>query len=97
MEWVLVDNFTYPFLLKGCNCLKLVRMIHTHIEKNGFLGDSFLPNALIDSYSKFEELGINAAWKLFMVMEDRYVVSWNSMMAGLLKVGQLSEARKLFD
>ncbi|KAL4383215.1 hypothetical protein GQ457_15G022370 [Hibiscus cannabinus] len=71
-------------------------MIHTQIEKNGFLGDNFLPNALIDSYSKFEELCINAAWKLFMVMEDKDVVSWNSM-AGLLKVGQLSEARKLFD
>ncbi|KAL4369246.1 hypothetical protein GQ457_05G017270 [Hibiscus cannabinus] len=94
---ILADNFTYPFLLKGCNSLKLVQMIHTQIEKNGFLGDIFVPNALIDSYSKFGELGIKAAWKLFTVMEDRDVVSWNSMMAGLLKVGQLSEARKLFD
>ncbi|KAK8553148.1 hypothetical protein V6N13_089363 [Hibiscus sabdariffa] len=99
MLWngILADNFTYPFLLKGCNSLKLVQMIHTQIEKNGFLGDIFVPNALIDSYSKFGELGIKAAWKLFTVMEDRDVVSWNSMMAGLLKVGQLSEARKLFD
>ncbi|KAL4354101.1 hypothetical protein GQ457_06G003110 [Hibiscus cannabinus] len=55
------------------------------------------PNAFIDSYSKFEELAFNAVWKLFMIMEDRDVVSWNSMMAWLLKVGQLSEARKLFD
>ncbi|KAK8633906.1 hypothetical protein V6N13_014740 [Hibiscus sabdariffa] len=43
------------------------------------------------------ELGIKAAWKLFTVMEDRDAVSWNSMMAGFLKVRQLSEARKLFD
>ncbi|GMJ09290.1 hypothetical protein like AT3G29230 [Hibiscus trionum] len=99
MLWngIWADNFTYPFLLKGCNSLKLVQMIHTQIEKNGFLGDIFVPNALIDSYSKFGELGIKAALKLFTVMEDRDVVSWNSMIAGLLKVGQLREARKLFD
>ncbi|KAE8678442.1 Pentatricopeptide repeat-containing protein [Hibiscus syriacus] len=99
MLWngILADNFTYPFLLKACNSLKLLQMIHTQIEKNGFLGDIFVPNALIDSYSKFGELGVKAAWKLFSVMEDRDVVSWNSMMAGLLKVRQLREARKLFD
>ncbi|KAL4312445.1 hypothetical protein GQ457_01G046940 [Hibiscus cannabinus] len=72
-------------------------MIHIQIEENDFLGHSFLPNAPVDSYSKFEELSINVAWKLFMVMVDRDVVSLNSIMVGLLKVGQLSEARKLFD
>ncbi|XVF60602.1 hypothetical protein PTKIN_Ptkin08bG0061300 [Pterospermum kingtungense] len=74
----------------------MVEMIHAQIEKNGFLSDIFVPNALIDSYSKFGELGIEAALKLFMVMDDRDVVSWNSMMAGFLKVGELREARKLF-
>ncbi|KAK8672653.1 hypothetical protein V6N13_111018 [Hibiscus sabdariffa] len=71
-------------------------MIHAQIEKNGFLGDIFVPNALIDSYSKFGELGIKAALKLFALMEDRDV-SWNSVMAGLLKVRQLREGRRLFD
>ncbi|MBA0872964.1 hypothetical protein Goshw_024334 [Gossypium schwendimanii] len=94
---VLADNFTYPFLLKACDSLELVKMIHTLIEKNGFLSDIFVPNALIDSYSKFGELGIKAALKLFTIMEDRDIVTWNSMIAGLLKVRQLREARKLFD
>ncbi|XVF14335.1 hypothetical protein REPUB_Repub09cG0050600 [Reevesia pubescens] len=75
----------------------MVQMIHTQIEKNGFLSDIFVPNALIDSYSKFGELGIKEALKLFTIMEDRDVVSWNSMIGGLLKVGELREARKLFD
>ncbi|WRX22525.1 Pentatricopeptide repeat - like 10 [Theobroma cacao] len=99
MQWngILADNFTYTFLLKACTDLKMVEMIHTQIEKNGFLSDIFVPNALIDSYSKFGELGIKAALKLFMLMEDRDVVSWNSMIGGLLKVGELREARKLFD
>ncbi|XVE68209.1 hypothetical protein DITRI_Ditri09bG0050100 [Diplodiscus trichospermus] len=75
----------------------MVEMIHTQIEKNGFLGDIFVPNALIDNYSKFGEFGIKAALRLFMVMEDRDVVSWNSMIGGFLKVGELTKARKLFD
>ncbi|XVF58352.1 hypothetical protein PTKIN_Ptkin07bG0059700 [Pterospermum kingtungense] len=98
MQWngILADNFTYPFLLKACNDLKTVEMIHSQIEKNGFSSDIFVPNALIDSYSKFGELGIKKAFKLFMLMKDRDVVSWNSMMGGFLKVGELREARKLF-
>ncbi|MBA0739315.1 hypothetical protein Gogos_012599 [Gossypium gossypioides] len=55
MQWngILANTLTYPFLLKACSCLQMVEMIHTQIEKNGFLGDIFVPNALIDNYSRF--------------------------------------------
>lgn len=94
------DNFTYPFLLKACNgqsWLPLVKMIHNHLEKYGFFQDLFVPNSLIDSYCKCGLLGVKSAMRLFMAMDERDVVSWNSMISGLLKVGELSEARKLFD
>ncbi|KAJ6396388.1 hypothetical protein OIU77_021424 [Salix suchowensis] len=94
------DNFTYPFLLKACNgqsWLPLVKMIHNHVEKYGFFQDLFVPNSLIDSYCKCGLLGVKSAMRLFMAMDERDVVSWNSMISGLLKVGELSEARKLFD
>ncbi|TYH00911.1 hypothetical protein ES288_A09G014600v1 [Gossypium darwinii] len=99
MQWngILANTLTYPFLLKACNRLQMMEMIHTQIEKNGFLGDIFVPNALIDNYSRFGGLGIKAALRLFTVMEHRDVVSWNSMIGGLTKVGELREARKLFD
>ncbi|MFQ6630548.1 hypothetical protein Gotur_008716 [Gossypium turneri] len=99
MQWngILANTLTYPFLLKACSCLQMVEMIHTQIEKNGFLGDIFVPNALIDNYSRFGGWGIKAALRLFTVMEHRDVVSWNSMIGGLTKVGELREARKLFD
>ncbi|KAJ6402508.1 hypothetical protein OIU84_014582 [Salix udensis] len=42
-------------------------------------------------------MGVKSAMRLFMAMDERDVVSWNSMISGLLKVGELSEARKLFD
>lgn len=94
------DNFTYPFLLKACSgqsCLRMVQMIHAHIKKFGFCSDIFVPNSLIDSYSKCGSFGVKAARKLFKEMGLRDVVSWNSMIGGLAKAGELGEARRLFD
>ncbi|KAF3648689.1 Pentatricopeptide repeat-containing protein [Capsicum annuum] len=94
------DNFTFSFLLKGCSgkCwLSLVSMIHTHVVKWGFVDDIYVPNSLIDAYSKCGVVGVRAAGKLFRGMKERDVVSWNSMVGALLKAGDLSEARKVFD
>lgn len=97
---VFTDNFTYPFLLKACNgknWFHLVQMIHALIYKCGYFGDIFVPNSLIDSYSKCGAVGVSLAKKLFMSMGERDIVSWNSMIAGLVKGEELSEARRLFD
>ncbi|KAL5741321.1 hypothetical protein ACOSP7_028053 [Xanthoceras sorbifolium] len=94
------DNFTYPFLLKACdgkNWLRVVQMVHTQIEKCGFLADIFVPNSLIDSYSKCGVFGVGAAKRLFSTMGERDNVTWNSMISGLVKGGELGEARRLFD
>ncbi|XP_062106574.1 pentatricopeptide repeat-containing protein At3g29230 [Humulus lupulus] len=94
------DNFTYSFLLKACygkNWLPMVQMIHTHIEKFGFCSDIFVPNSLIDCYCKCGPLGVSEAKKVFAAMEVKDIVSWNSIIGGLVKVGELGEARQLFD
>ncbi|CAI0453925.1 unnamed protein product [Linum tenue] len=94
------DNFTYPFLLKACNgepWLPVVQMIHGSLEKVDFFGDIFVPNSLIDSYSKCGALGIQSAMRLFRSMDSRDVVSWNSMIGGLVRAGDLGGARELFD
>ncbi|XP_050226232.1 pentatricopeptide repeat-containing protein At3g29230 [Mercurialis annua] len=97
---IFADNFTYPFLLKGCSgqsWLPVVQMIHCHVEKFGFLGDLFVPNSLIDCYSKCGLMGVDCAVKLFNEMGERDTVSWNTMMSGLVKAGDVGRARKLFD
>uniref|UniRef100_A0A2P2N290 Uncharacterized protein MANES_01G099800 n=1 Tax=Rhizophora mucronata TaxID=61149 RepID=A0A2P2N290_RHIMU len=99
-DGVFADNFTYPFLLKACNgesWLPTVQMIHAHVEKCGFLEDLFLPNSLIDSYSRCGFLGVEFAMKLFIVMGERDIVSWNTMIGGLGKAGDLTQVCKLFD
>ncbi|XP_058736413.1 pentatricopeptide repeat-containing protein At3g29230 [Vicia villosa] len=98
LDGVLADNFTYPFLLKGCSgssWLSLVKMVHGHVEKLGFYGDLFVPNSLIDCYCRCG--GVEMAVKLFEGMEERDVVSWNSMVGGLVKSGDFEGALKMFD
>nr|XP_027188630.1 pentatricopeptide repeat-containing protein At3g29230-like [Cicer arietinum] len=95
---VLPDNFTYPFVLKGCNgrkWLSLVRMVHAHVEKLGFYGDIFVPNSLIDCYCRCGS--VDTAMRFFLGMEERDVVSWNSMVGGLVKCGDFDGALKMFD
>ncbi|XP_020218985.1 pentatricopeptide repeat-containing protein At3g29230 [Cajanus cajan] len=94
------DNFTYPFLLKCCSgpsSLPLVKMIHAHVQKFGFYHDIFVPNSLIDSYSRCGSVGLDGAMGLFLSMEDRDVVTWNSMIAGLLRCAELDRASRVFD
>ncbi|OAY72503.1 Pentatricopeptide repeat-containing protein [Ananas comosus] len=97
---VFPDNFTYPFLLKAClgpSALSQVEMVHAHVVKLGFLCDIFVPNALIDAYSKNGGLGLVAAKKMFDGMPERDTVSWNTVIAGLVRAGDVKEARQMFD
>ncbi|KAK6129209.1 hypothetical protein DH2020_037039 [Rehmannia glutinosa] len=99
MRWsgILPDNYTYLFLLKACSGLKSVKMIHAHLEKYNFYSDLFVPNSLIDAYSKCGLMGVREAKMVFDVMEERDLVTYNSMISGLVKAGELKEAKKLFD
>ncbi|KAL6011325.1 Pentatricopeptide repeat-containing protein [Asimina triloba] len=93
------DNFTFSFLLKACEgqfALRQVHMIHAQIVKCGFEADIFVPNLLIDSYYRVTG-GMDDSTKVFDKMLERDVVSWNSMIAGLVRSGHMDEARKLFD
>ncbi|KAL6553035.1 hypothetical protein OROGR_006877 [Orobanche gracilis] len=91
------DSYTYHFLLKACSGLKFVKMIHAQMEKLSLYSDLFVPNSLIDAYSKCGLMGVKAAKMVFDVMEEKDVVTYNSIISGLVKVGVLQEARKLFD
>ncbi|PKA57391.1 Pentatricopeptide repeat-containing protein [Apostasia shenzhenica] len=93
-----VDSFTYHFLLKSSmGILRRLEVIQAHIVKLGFLSDIFIPNTLIDCYSKVGEAGIIAARKVFDEMPMKDVVSWNSMIAALARAGEIWDAKQMFD
>ncbi|KAL2248604.1 UNVERIFIED_CONTAM: Pentatricopeptide repeat-containing protein [Sesamum indicum] len=91
------DCITFPFMLKECS--KRVdwftgRSIHVHALKFGYEDDVYVQNALISLYS---ECGIlEDARRVFDGMSNRDVVSWNTMIVGCLRGGELDEALALF-
>ena len=92
------DNFTYPFLLKSCAKLGLThegKQLHGLIIKSGFGSDRYVEHSLIHMYCACGEPG--HAYKMFDKMSKRDVVSWTSMIDGLVDNERPLEAIKLFE
>ncbi|XP_074335745.1 pentatricopeptide repeat-containing protein At3g14330 [Apium graveolens] len=99
MLWqcVWVSNFGFSTALKACSELGEVgigRMVHAQIVKAGDEVDQVVFNSLLRLYNQcgcFDDVV-----KLFDEMPQRNVVTWNSLIDGLVKRGQLFEAFRLF-
>ncbi|KAL6846666.1 hypothetical protein ACP4OV_024114 [Aristida adscensionis] len=94
---VLPDAFTYPSVLRACaeaGDLALGRAVHVRAADAGMDGHLFFRNALVSMYAKCGDLV--AARKVFDGMDERDVVSWNSMISGYAASGQWGEAVELF-
>ncbi|KAK7283513.1 hypothetical protein RIF29_13077 [Crotalaria pallida] len=92
------DNFTFPSVIKCCALLRLAhqgKQIHGLIAKMGFDSDRYIMNALIHMYSEFGDLGV--AREVFDRMPDRDVVSWTTMIDGLVNADRPIEAMGLFE
>ncbi|KAL7147533.1 hypothetical protein ABFS83_06G113900 [Erythranthe nasuta] len=91
------DCITLPFVLKECSNRfdgLMGRVIHAHAVGFGYEVDVYVQNALISLYS---ECGVlEDAMKVFDEMPHRDVVSWNSMIVGCLRGGELDTALRLF-
>ncbi|MED6191994.1 hypothetical protein PIB30_006141 [Stylosanthes scabra] len=96
------DFHTFPFALKACSLLpsstcsiSIVLSLHSQAFKFGFLADPFSVNTLICVYSLHRR--VHDAHKLFDESSHRDVVSYNAMVHGFLKIGDITRARELFD
>ncbi|KAF8044299.1 hypothetical protein BT93_A2324 [Corymbia citriodora subsp. variegata] len=92
------DCLTFPFLLK--ECARRVdtdtgRAIHGQVVKFGFGCDIYINNSMISMYSARCSLA-HSARKLFDEMLGKDVVSWNSMIMGYLRSGNLDAALDLY-
>ncbi|WCJ43673.1 Pentatricopeptide repeat (PPR) superfamily protein [Euphorbia peplus] len=92
------DSFTYTPLINATTSSSLITtgtLFHSLIIKVGFQFHVYVQTALMNMYSSFGVLG--DAFLLFDEMPDRNSVSWNVMITGLVKWGELEFARSLFD
>uniref|UniRef100_A0A9I9CJE5 Pentatricopeptide repeat-containing protein n=1 Tax=Cucumis melo TaxID=3656 RepID=A0A9I9CJE5_CUCME len=77
--------FTFPLVLKSCAKIGAFvegEEIHSEVIKGGFEGNQFVATTLIDVYSAGRAIG--SAYKVFVVMLERNIVAWTSMISGYI-------------
>lgn len=85
-------------VLLGCSnlsALKLGKQIHQFIHKSPLYTDTTVGTSLISMYCKCGNL--QDAWKLFLEMPHKDVVTWNAMISGYAQHGAGEKALSLFD
>ncbi|KAE8711241.1 hypothetical protein F3Y22_tig00110299pilonHSYRG00025 [Hibiscus syriacus] len=92
------DKRTLVVVLSACSRLgdlSLGTRIHENIcDVHDVYSDVFIGNALVDMYMKCGDA--DSARQLFEEMPVKNVVSWNSMISGLVQQGQFKEALHVF-
>lgn len=94
------DNYSFPFVLKAVvklSTIELGREIHCQTVGTGLDSDVHVVAALIQMYASCK--CIYDARKVFDELSLRVwnVAVWNTMVAGYAKVGDLNNARALFE
>ncbi|PKI79250.1 hypothetical protein CRG98_000370 [Punica granatum] len=92
------DKFTFPFVIKACSALSVIdkgRELHGLAIKTGLFRDLFVHNTLMDLYFKCGDREYGC--KVFENMPVRSVVSWTTMMNGLIANGDLDSALEIFE
>ncbi|KAL1211640.1 Pentatricopeptide repeat-containing protein [Cardamine amara subsp. amara] len=94
------DEYAVLGLLVCCGQLSDIRLgkeVHGWIERRrpGSSSNLILSNALLDMYFKCKESGL--AKRAFDVMMKKDIRSWNTMVGGFVKVGDMEAAQAVFD
>lgn len=91
------DKHTFPFVLKACAYLFdefAGKQAHAHVFKFGFDADVYVNNSLIHFYASCGFL--DCARQVFDEMPERSLVSWNTIIDGLVQSGEYDMALRMF-
>ncbi|XP_010261450.1 PREDICTED: pentatricopeptide repeat-containing protein At5g55740, chloroplastic-like [Nelumbo nucifera] len=90
---LVLDKFMYSLSLKACSGLQAIRQgreIHGHMIRNGFSNGTFLSTSLVNMYAKCGRLDCAKP-----LLSKNDIVSWNSLISGYIKNGDIKEAKEL--
>ncbi|KAE8733814.1 Pentatricopeptide repeat-containing protein [Hibiscus syriacus] len=91
------NKFTFPFVIKAAAeifSLCVGRELHGMVIKASLGADVYVSNSLIHLYMSCGDL--DSAYRVFMMVGEKEVVSWNSMITGLAQRGCAEKALQMF-
>ncbi|KAI5084955.1 hypothetical protein GOP47_0001124 [Adiantum capillus-veneris] len=91
------DEVTYLNVLKACareEDLKVCQIIHNCCVEHGHESNLYIGSSLVDVYGICGRL--IEAWRVFEVMPERNIVSWNAIVGGCAQQGHEDVALELF-
>ena len=91
------DNYTLPSVINSCANLldfETAKLVHDHVLEVDFGSDLYICNALIDMYSRLNNL--DRARNVFDGMSKRDLITWNSLISGYSSNGYWDEALEFF-
>ncbi|XP_030449543.1 putative pentatricopeptide repeat-containing protein At1g69350, mitochondrial [Syzygium oleosum] len=96
-QGVIPDSFSLTTSLWSCGSMGFSQLgcqIHGFVMKSHIYNE-FVRNALIDMYSKCGD--VDSAYRVFLEIQQRDIVTWNTMICGFCQNGYSLEAIHLFD
>ncbi|KAH6824374.1 hypothetical protein C2S53_017320 [Perilla frutescens var. hirtella] len=98
---LLPDEHTYTFVVNGCTKGRLLgegMQVHGKVLKSGFCSNVYVQSSLVDFYVKSGvEDGVAMAKQVFDEMDKRSVVTWNSLLLGSIRCGDVGGAWRIFE
>lgn len=93
-EGILPSPVTILNMLSGVLESGHVSVLHACVVKSGYVCEMALMNCLLSVYAKCRR--VEDARKLFELLDQKDIVSWNSLINAYSMVGNLTEVLKLF-
>ncbi|XP_073040008.1 pentatricopeptide repeat-containing protein At1g09190-like [Primulina eburnea] len=98
---VLPDGYTYNYVINGCakgGLLGEGQQVHGKVLKSGFSSNVFVSSSLVDFYVKSGgQEGVGKARYWFDEMGETNVVTWNSLLLGCIRSGDIQGAKRVFE
>ncbi|KAK9080436.1 hypothetical protein SSX86_000194 [Deinandra increscens subsp. villosa] len=91
------DDATLVVMLSACaalGALEVGRWVHSVVEQRFLMRDVSIANSLVHMYTRCGE--IQEAQRIFDRMNDKNIVTWNTMILGLATHGHVKNALSLF-
>ncbi|GFQ04197.1 pentatricopeptide repeat-containing protein at1g11290 [Phtheirospermum japonicum] len=95
---IAVDYFTFSSVLKALANISALfegKQIHALVSKTRHIMNLYVRNGLVSMYAKCGKM--DDAKKVFSAMEERDLISWNSLLTGCAQHGYAREVIQMFE